>query len=311
MERLNRPAYLDLNAAAWRRKRAFFSGSFSPCRLCPRRCGARRAQGKPGVCQAGHEAKIASFNLHGGEEPPISGSRGSGTVFFSGCTLRCIFCQNFPISHLFHGEFYSVEKLAGIFLQLKKRGAHNINLVSPTPYLHLIVSALEIAAAAGLDIPLVYNSSGYERAEVVAELAGIVDVYLPDLKYGPGEESRRLGLELSGVGDYFENAVAAIAEMFRQTGPLRVDENDVAVRGTVIRHLIIPGHVPNSLDVLRTIAASPFRAAWLSLMSQYFPAHLACGVPPYDRRLRLEEWRQVRDEALRLGLDQGWFQEMD
>ena len=311
MERLNRPVYLELDAAAWRRKRGFFAERFSPCRLCPRECGAGRAAGKPGVCQAVREAKVASFNLHHGEEPPISGSRGSGTVFFSGCTLKCLFCQNYPISQLFHGEFYTVEQLAGIFLSLQKRGAHNINLVSPTPYLHHIVCALEIAAAQGLAIPLVYNASGYERAEVVAGLEGIVDIYLPDLKYGPAEESRRLGLKLSGVDDYYENAVAAIGEMFRQAGPLLTDRDGVALRGTVIRHLIIPGHSGNSLDVLRAIAAGPFHTAWLSLMSQYFPAHRAPGVPPFDRRLRPDEYRLVRDEALDLGLENGWFQEMD
>jgi putative pyruvate formate lyase activating enzyme len=311
VERLSRPAYLGLDAAAWRQKRDFFTSNFSPCRLCPRRCGADRAAGKPGVCQAVREAKVASFNLHHGEEPPISGSRGSGTVFFSGCTLNCLFCQNYPISQLFHGEFYTEEQLAGIFLSLQKRGAHNINLVSPTPYLQHMVSALEIAAAGGLNIPLVYNTSGYERAAVVAELAGIVDIYLPDLKYGPADESRRLGLKLSGVDDYYENAAPAIGEMFRQTGPLFLDGGGVAVRGTLIRHLIIPGHAGSSLDVLRAIAAGPFRSAWLSLMSQYFPAHRAPGVPPFDRRLRPDEYRLVRDEALKLGLEDGWFQEME
>lgn len=311
MERLNGPAYLELDAAAWRRKRAFFAERFSPCRLCPRRCGAERSAGKPGVCQAGREAKVASFNLHGGEEPPISGSRGSGTVFFSGCTLKCLFCQNFPISHLFHGEVVAVEELAGIFLQLQKRGAHNINLVSPTPYLHHIVGALEIAAAAGLNIPLVYNTSGYENADVIARLEGIVDIYLPDLKYGPSVASRRLGAEVSGVSDYFANAFAAIGEMFRQAGPLLLDGKDVAVRGTVIRHLILPGHADNSLEVLRAMAAAPFRSACLSLMSQYFPAHRAPGLPPFDRRLDAGEYRRVRDEALKLGLEDGWFQDMD
>ncbi len=304
------PSYLRLTAAEWERKIDFFRSRFSPCRLCPRRCGAERETGQPGVCQAVREAKIAADNLHFGEEPPISARRGSGTVFFSGCTLKCLFCQNYPISQLFHGEFTSVEQLAGIFLSLQKQGAHNINLVSPTPYLHHILSALRIASGRGLNIPMVCNTSGYERAEIIAELAGIVDIYLPDLKYGPSEDSRLLGLKLSGVNDYFAHAVPAIGEMFRQAGPLRLDEDEVAVRGTVIRHLIIPGHTANSIDVLRAIAANPFRSAWLSLMSQYFPAHRAPDCPPFDRRLTPEEYRQVRDEALRLGLEDGWFQEI-
>ncbi len=310
MERLSAPCYLGLDAAAWEAKKRFFSARFSPCALCPRRCGARRGQDRPGACHAGREVKVAAHNLHFGEEPAISGQRGSGTIFFSGCTLACVFCQNYPISQLAHGEPCSVEQLAGIFLSLQQRGAHNINLVSPTPYLGHIVAAAEIAVARGLRVPFVYNASGYEQAEVVAALEGIVDVYLPDLKYGPSPGARRLARELSGAENYFEVAVLAIAEMYRQTGPLRLDGQGIARRGTVIRHLILPGHVENSLEVLRAIAAALFRGAWLSLMSQYFPAHLAPSRPPLDRRLQPEEWREVRDEALRLGMEEGWFQEM-
>ncbi len=311
MERLNNPGYLGLDAAAWRRKREFFAARFSPCSLCPRRCGARRAQDRPGVCLAGKDVRVAAHNLHFGEEPPISGTRGSGTVFFSGCTLKCLFCQNYPISQLAHGEEYTIEQLAGIFLSLQKRGAHNINLVSPTPYYFHVVAALELAAARGLRIPLVCNTSGYERVEVVAELAGIVDIYLPDLKYGSSEGSRQLALDVSGVKDYFAHAHPAIGEMFRQAGPLALDDAGVAVRGTVIRHLILPGQAQNSIEVLQAIAAGPFRRSWLSLMSQYFPAHRASGRPPFDRRLLVEEWRRVRDEAVRLGLEDGWFQELE
>jgi len=305
------PCYKNLSPADWRQKLDFFQEHYSPCRLCPRQCAAERESDQAGFCQARQDVKIASHNLHHGEEPPLSGSRGSGTVFFSGCTLNCLFCQNYPLSQLFHGEFISISRLAAIFLSLQKRGAHNINLVSPTPYLFHIVSALEIACAKGLRIPLVYNTSGYERAEVVAGLSGIVDIYLPDLKYGPAEESRRLGLRLSGVNDYHENAVAAIGEMFRQTGPLLLDEAGIAVRGTVIRHLIIPGQVENSIAVLQTIAAGSFREAWLSLMSQYFPAHRALDCPPFDRCLRPDEYALVRDEALKLGLENGWFQDLE
>jgi putative pyruvate formate lyase activating enzyme len=304
VERLSPASYLSLSAGDWRSKREFFAVHLHDCRLCPRRCGADRQNNRPGVCRAVRDAKIASHNLHFGEEPPVSGSRGSGTVFFSGCTLNCIFCQNYPLSQLFHGEFYALEQLAGIFLDLQ-------NLVSPTPYLSHAVAALEIASRQGLNIPLVYNTSGYERIEVIAQLEGIVDIYLPDLKYGPGADLRQLGLILSGVNDYFENATAAITEMFRQTGPLEVDADGIAVRGTVIRHLIIPGHVENSLEVLRTIAAGPFKSAWLSLMSQYFPAHRACDCPPFDRRLHADEYHEVRDEALRLGLENGWLQDLD
>jgi putative pyruvate formate lyase activating enzyme len=158
---------------------------------------------------------------------------------------------------------------------------------------------------------LVYNTSGYERPHVIAQLEGIVDIYLPDLKYGPGRDCRQLGLQLSAVGNYFENAFAAIAEMYRQTGRLVLDERDVAVRGTIVRHLIIPGETANSLAVLQAIAASPFRNIHLSLMSQYFPAYRAPDHPSFGRRLRPDEYRLVRDEALKLGLENGWFQEVD
>jgi putative pyruvate formate lyase activating enzyme len=300
-----------LSVGDWRSKREFFAGHLHACRLCPRQCGADRQNNHPGVCRAVRDVKIASHNLHFGEEPPISGSRGSGTVFFSGCTLNCLFCQNYPISQFFHGEFYSHEQLAGVFLDLQKRGAHNINLVSPTPYLYHILGALEIAATQGLNIPFVYNTSGYERAAAIAQLEGIVDIYLPDFKYGPDEGCRQLGLQLSGTNDYFENAAAAIAEMFRQAGPLQVDADGVAVRGTIIRHLIIPGQTANSLAVLQAIAASSFRDTHLSLMSQYFPAHRAPDCPPFDRRLQAAEYRQVKEAALSLGIENGWFQDSE
>jgi putative pyruvate formate lyase activating enzyme len=311
VERLSGPSYRTLGPAAWAQKKEFFAARFSPCRLCPRQCGSERLKDRPGACHAARQAKVAAHNLHFGEEPPISGTRGSGTVFFSGCTLKCLFCQNFPISQLAHGETCSVEQLAGLFLSLQKRGAHNINLVSPTPYLRHVVDALEIASARGLNIPFVYNTSGYECPEVMAQLEGIVDIYLPDLKYGPTDDSRRLGLVLSGVRDYFEQAFPVLLEMFRQAGPLQLDGEGIAVRGMVVRHLVIPGHTANSIAALRAMDASPFRGAWLSLMSQYFPAHLAPGRPPFDRRLQAGEWQEVRDEALRLGLEDGWFQELD
>lgn len=305
------PQYKNLSPADWRQKRDFFRMSYSPCRLCPRQCAADRESNRPGVCQALKDVKIAAHNLHGGEEPPLSGIRGSGTIFFSGCTLKCLFCQNYPLSQLFHGKFYSISQLAAILLLLQKRGAHNINLVSPTPYLHHLLGALETASGQGLDIPLVYNTSGYERAEVIAQLGGIVDIYLPDFKYGPTEDCRQLGFQLSAVSDYFENAFAAISEMYRQTGPLSLDGQGVAVRGTIIRHLIIPGQTANSLAVLQAIAVGPFRDTHLSLMSQYFPAYRAPDFPPFDRRLHPDEYHLVRDEALKLGLENGWFQDLD
>lgn len=252
------------------------------------------------------EVKIASYNLHYGEEPPVSGTRGSGTVFFSGCPMKCVFCQNYPISHLFNGRFYSIEELADIFLNLQERGAHNINFVSPTPYLYHIARALHIARGKGLEIPIVYNTSGYERPEIIKALNHVVDVYMPDLKY----HDNSLSAAFSEVSDYFENAYPAIEEMFRQTGELQMDEKGIACQGMILRHLILPGQVENSKEVLEIISQSPFKKASLSLMNQYFPAYQAAEIPGINRRIRPKEYEEVKAYALSLGLTNGWFQEL-
>jgi putative pyruvate formate lyase activating enzyme len=302
-----RPLYKNLDEIRWMEKIDFFRSHLSPCRLCPRQCGARREQNNAGLCGALEDVKIASANLHQGEEPPISGARGSGTVFFSGCTLKCIFCQNFPISHLFNGKFYSIEEFAGLLTNLQRRGAHNINLVTGTPYLFHFVQALRLACRAGLNIPVVYNSSGYERPEIIAGLENIVDIYMPDLKYVDSTVSA----DCTGVTDYFQYAYPAVREMFRQTGPLQFDENDIAVQGTIVRHLILPGKIENSRKVLNAIAGSSFKDAHLSLMSQYFPAYDAAKKPGFDRLLRHDEYQQVKDLAVELDFSDGWFQDMD
>lgn len=298
--------YNRLSESQWQQKLDYFNRAYSPCILCPRCCDAQRDKGKPGVCQAAGQVKIASFNLHHGEEPPISGERGSGTLFFSGCTLKCLFCQNYPISHLYNGTFYSIEALAGLMLNLQKRGAHNINLVSPTPYFYHFAAALRIAAANGLTIPIACNTSGYERTETIAMLEGLVDVYMPDLKYIDGTIAKRF----SGVNDYFEFAYPALLEMYRQVGELNLDKDGMARKGVLVRHLILPGEVENSLRVLEVISRSPFKNCHLSLMSQYFPAHKAAEIPGIQRRLELNEYETVKTYALELGFSRGWFQDM-
>jgi putative pyruvate formate lyase activating enzyme len=308
---ISSPSYLALNDSQWETKEAAFASRSSPCRLCPRQCRARRGEEMTGFCRAGGEARVAAHNLHRGEEPPVSGTRGSGTVFFSGCTLSCVFCQNFPISQLDHGTTCCVEELASVFLTLQKRGAHNLNLVSPTPHLHPVVRALRRAAAGGLRIPVVYNCSGFEQVETVQLLEGLVDVWLPDLKYSGSARGRELAQKLSGAAGYFDAAVAAIACMHRQCGDLQLDEDEVAVRGVIVRHLIIPGEVDNSIEVLRAFRASSFRDVPLSLMSQYFPAHRAATMPGLDRTLNREEYERVKACALDLGVENGWFQDMD
>ena len=260
-----------------------------------------------GFCRAGGRIKIASYALHFGEEPGISGNRGSGTIFFSGCNMRCVFCQNYPISQLANGEYYTIDDLTAIMVELQNRGAHNINLVSPTPYIYHLVHALYQARSEGLVIPLVYNTSGYERPEIVKILAGLVDVYMPDFKYVESS----LSLKYSGVSDYFENAFPSLQEMVEQTGGLINSKEGIIDMGTIIRHLILPGEVDNSIQVLKKIASSCLKKAHLSLMSQYFPAHEAASIPGKNRRLSAGEYRIVKKEAQALGLSRGWFQDLD
>lgn len=297
--------YQALSKGEWQEKVEYFGDGYNPCNLCPRRCGARRKNDQEGFCGAGREVKIASFNLHFGEEPPISGTRGSGTVFFSGCPLKCIFCQNYPISHLGNGTFYSIDELADIFIDLQRRGAHNINLVSPTPYYYHFVKALFLACRKGLTIPVVNNTGSYERLETVRMLKGVIDIYLPDFKYTSSRVSRRF----SGVDDYREYAFPAIQEMISQVGELVTDRNGTAQKGVIIRHLVLPSFTDNSRRVLETIAASTLRDVSLSVMGQYFPAFKAVG-ECIDRRITKDEYTEIKEYALSLGLENGWFQEL-
>ncbi len=298
--------YQHLKESSWNRKEEYFKNNFSLCRLCPRECGAERAKDRKGICMAGEKLRIAANNLHFGEEPPISGIRGSGTVFFSGCTLKCIFCQNFPISQLNNGEEYSVDELAEILIKLQERGAHNINLVSPTPYLYHFVSALRIAAGKGLNIPVVFNSGGYERVEIIKELEGIIDVYMPDFKYSDQEISKKY----SGIQDYPDIAFLAISEMYRQVGSLITNEEDIAVKGLIIRHLILPDETENSIKVLKSIGGSIFSNSYLSLMSQFFPAYKASNNRNLKRRITSEEYEKVKSAAIREKVLNGWFQDI-
>lgn len=297
--------YRRLTQPDWKSRIAFFEKSYSPCQLCPRECGAMRARHISGVCQADQKAKIASFNLHFGEEPPISGSAGSGTIFFSGCTLKCCFCQNYPISQLNNGEYYDIAQLADIMCYLQKKGAQNINLVSPTPYLYQFVKALHMASQKGLSIPVVYNTSGYERVNIIKNLENLVDIYMPDLKYS----NNQIALQFSGIKNYVENALNSIFEMFRQVGALIMDKEGRGIRGVLIRHLILPGQVQNSKEVLKSMAENGLTESYLSLMSQYFPAYQAVDTD-INRRITADEYRDVKQYALELGFNNGWFQDI-
>jgi putative pyruvate formate lyase activating enzyme len=280
--------------------------SVNPCNLCPRECGVNRDQ-QLGFCKCGSQIKVARAALHFWEEPCISGSKGSGTVFFGGCTLQCCYCQNYSISSESFGKEISVERLAEIFLELQANGALNINLVTATQYLMQVLKALD-RVKSKLKIPVVYNCGGYEKVETIRALKGYVDIYLPDLKY----YSSVLSLKYSYAQDYFEVAAAAIEEMVAQTDGLKFDDDGVLQRGVIIRHLVIPGCRKDSMQILKWISENlPKDKYLLSLMSQYTPtpAYKSTEYKEINRRITTFEYESVVKEAMRLGLDRGFMQE--
>lgn len=277
------------------------------CDLCPHRCGVDRVRGERGKCGAGLMPRIASANLHRGEEPPISGSRGSGTIFFSGCTLACRFCQNFPISQLGSGEELPTRGLAARMLRLQRMRAHNVNFVTPTHFLPQILAALYLALPQGFNLPLVWNSSGYESVDALRLLDGVVDIYLPDMKYSDDAEA----LRLSGAPGYREINHAAVTEMLRQVGHLRVDDDGISLQGLIIRHLVLPGNRAGSRETLNWIADHLGRETHLALMSQYFPAHVARETEGIDRPITADEYEAAVEALEEAGLENGWVQELD
>lgn len=272
------------------------------CTLCPRNCGAERtAESGAGVCRMGTQPKIARAALHMWEEPCISGTRGSGAVFFSGCGLRCVFCQNEAISQQGEGKIVTPARLAEIFRELEAQGAHNINLVTAAHFVPAVLEALNLYRP---NIPIVYNSSGYESIETLRMLSGIVDIYLPDYKY----IDPNMAAMLSGARDYPEVAFAAIAEMIRQTGAPVYDENGMMQRGTLIRHLVLPGLTGDSMKILTRIR-DEFPGIPVSLMGQYTPCGRALSIPGMDRKIKKKEYARVLAHMEAIGLD-GYRQEL-
>lgn len=271
------------------------------CTLCPRRCGVDRRM-KTGFCGMGEKPRVARAALHFWEEPCISGARGSGTVFFSGCTLRCAFCQNYEISHLGQGKDIDARRLADIFKMLEDQGAHNVNLVTATPFTYAVLDALDLYRPG---IPIVWNTGGYETPETLRLLDGAVDIYLPDLKHA----SPRLSKLCAGAPDYFEIASKAIREMCRQTGPAMYGENGMMLRGVIVRHLILPGCTVDSCRVLDYIAENLPKGTPVSLMRQYTPSPY-CKIPGLDRRVTDGEYRRVLAHFEALGLT-GFTQEKE
>ncbi len=274
------------------------------CRECPRACGANRFE-SGGYCKSPPVPKLASANLHHGEEPPISGLRGSGTIFFAGCNLSCIFCQNYPISQLRHGREITLEQLVEAMLKLQDRGAHNINFVTPSHATIALEAAIPLARDGGLRIPIVYNSSGYDSVGQLRRMKGLVDIYMPDIRYRRDDIAEKL----SNAPDYPEINRAALIEMHDQVGELRFDSEGIAKKGLLVRHLVLPENRADTelaLDFLKN-EISP--DTWVSLMAQYFPAYEAHDIPGMDRKLTADEWRRAVGFFERSGLN-GWHQNL-
>jgi putative pyruvate formate lyase activating enzyme len=279
----------------------------SPCRLCPRACGIDRTKGESGYCGAGPEPSVAAALPHFGEEPPLTGSGGAGTIFFSRCNLRCLYCQNHQISQGNLGRVLSPDELALEILQLQKSGCSTIEPVSPTHHLPGLLNALAIAAEQGLDLPVVYNTNGYESVHTLELLDGIVDIYLPDLKYASNDEA----LKYSDATDYVEKARAAILKMHAQVGNLVVDVQGSGVRGMILRHLILPGDVSGTRQTLVWVRDNLPITVTLSLMAQYAPLHRGKDFPPLDRTITSKEYDRAVDAAWDLGFENAFIQEMD
>jgi len=295
------PAYLKLHKTGELKKRAEKLWSIMEnCRLCPRSCGVNRLKGMSGVCQApGSTLVISAFHPHFGEERPLVGNGGSGTIFLTHCNLRCVFCQNWEISHLGRGSKTNLDEFAGMMLKLQKIGCHNINLVTPTHYSAHILRAIDIAAGAGLRLPIVYNTSGWERLEILKYLDGIVDIYLPDIKYWDSNMSAKYSSEAES---YPAMTKEAILEMHRQVGVAKPAKDEIMQRGLMIRHLVMPNNAGGSENVMEWIAENLPKDTYVNIMAQYNPVFKAYDYPEISRRITREEYDRVVNRAKDLGL---------
>ena len=276
------------------------------CEICPRKCKVNRNNNQIGWCKSTDRVKIGLYSTHNFEEPCISGDKGSGTVFFSNCTMNCIFCQNYEISQLGKGKEISIEELSNIFIMQQEKGVHNINLVTPTSYVYQIIEAIKIAKAKGLNIPIVYNTNGYENIETIKALNGYVDVYLPDLKYA----EEKLAIEYSGAKNYFEVATNAIKEMIKQVGNIKLNEDGIIQKGVIIRHLVLPNHIENSKKVLLWIKQNLQNDIYVSIMAQYFPTYKAKENQKLNRKLTKKEWKQIEKYVEEIDIENGFIQEL-
>ena len=286
-----------------------FTDRLLQCECCPRACGVNRLEGEVGFCRIEADVQISHAGLHFGEEPPISGTKGSGAIFFAGCNLRCVFCQNYQISQEFqqgHTRTLTIDELASEMLRLQDEGAHNINFVSPSHMIFQMADAIKVAKGKGLVVPIVYNSNGYDSVDALRQIRGLVDIYLPDIKY----LENGLGKQFSAADDYADNVPGALREMLDQVGHLEMDDEGIAVRGLLVRHLVLPDYLGNSRRCLHALAdLSP--DTFVSIMSQYSPQYKACDYPGINRTLTEDEYDEITDYALDLGLANAFIQELE
>ncbi len=276
------------------------------CEICPHKCKVNRALGNRGRCRCNDKIKIALASIHNYEEPCISGKNGSGTIFFSNCNLKCIYCQNYEISQLDKGKEITIDHLAEIFINQQNKNVNNINLVTPTMYVPQIIEAIKIARNNGLKIPIIYNSNGYENVETIKMLDGYIDVYLPDLKYYSNEIAKKY----SKIDNYFSNAVSAIKEMQKQVGNPIFNEDGIIQKGVIIRHLILPNHILNTKKILKYIKENFDENTYISVMAQYFPTYKAKDDDKINRKISKKEYKEVEEYLYLLNLKNGYIQEL-
>jgi putative pyruvate formate lyase activating enzyme len=301
------PSYIKLLTSGELEKRIKALYSIAKhCTLCPRKCQVNRLNDEKGYCRAGRKVIISSAGPHYGEEDVLVGFHGSGTIFFANCNLGCIYCQNYEISHYGVGEEVSVHELAEYMLYLQKINCHNVNLVTPTHYVPWIVEAVKVAAERGLSIPIVYNCGGYENVKTIRLLKDIVDIYMPDIKYSDSGMAKKY----SDAEDYFLRAKESIKEMHYQVGVLKVDENNIAYRGLLIRHLVLPNGIAGSEEVLKFIAEELSLDTYVNIMDQYRPMFRAYEYKELSRRISVTEYNKVVEKALELGLHRGFSKRM-
>jgi putative pyruvate formate lyase activating enzyme len=275
------------------------------CSICPRKCKINRLKDKQGFCKTGLKPRVYSFMPHHGEEPPISGTNGSGTIFFSNCNMACVYCQNYEFSQLGQGREVSFEELARFMLELQETGCHNINFVTPTHVMPQILKALTIAIPKGLKIPLVYNTGGYELSGIIKLLEGIVDIYLADMRYGYED----MAVQYSSAPDYPSYNQTSVKEMHRQVGIAGINDQGIIEKGLVIRHLVLPNNISGTDKIMKFLAEEVSKETYISLMSQYLPYHKACQFKDISRRLNYTEYENAKMIMQKYGLHNGWVQE--